>query len=869
MARRVAAGLLAVLPATAPSTAMALPVRAAVTAVSSSTPRSTLPSVGVTVVGGVAEDVPLLRRIGPGDSVVGVAQELAGGDAERAAEIADWIVEHNLGRPMPDGQRFTSPAYVEVGWTLQVPPGSTRHVVVPGDSYWRIADEHLGVTLPHAPTPHEILELTEELIDANSARLGHADPTLLRPGEIVVLLKSPVSAPDAVDVTVPPVDERPVDEPDATDAADDAGPPTAEPAPTPAPAVVAAPSGGPAPASVGARVPHSSDVPAYVAFGIGASAMLSAGALALVESRRRRGLRAATVGARLAEPSLAAVATETELRAMDRRQVIARLDLAVRAAAGELAEQRRHVVAAIARRDGAIEVLTDAPATMAAGVRAPTPRGWSVPAAVSLEQLAPLARRGGLAHPAMVELGAVDAGSLFVDLEAFGLITVDGPPEATRAIARAIATGIAISPLGGATRLVTTGFAPLSGVSVGTPAQTAPDLDAALDAAVASLGSIAASALGDVTTFALRARSHGETWEPSVVVSVGQEVDPATAAELRQLAARPGRGLGVVVDRAIEGVGSTVRADGARWRFEPLGLDVVPVGLEDADVAALQLLLDESEAASVGPDPGGAVGHDEPGGWREPEWRLMVRVLGPVEVVGREATAVSFERSKAVELVAWLAHHRDRPLRMAARTALWETDVRDATFANVVSDARRAMARAVVAPDGEEWLGRTLTELLPLHPLVVTDADLLASRLAAAHATADDHAAIEVLRPGLALVRDLPFAGTPYLWPDAEGITSSLVLLVTSAAATMGERCLAVGDVDGVFWATGQGLKALPGHEELVAIRMRAHAGAGDLAAVRQEWASYERALHADPWSDAEPSPKLVAIRRQLLAAER
>ena len=76
-----------------------------------------------------------------------------------------------------------------------------------------------------------------------------------------------------------------------------------------------------------------------------------------------------------------------------------------------------------------------------------------------------------------------------------------------------------------------------------------------------------------------------------------------------------------------------------------------------------------------------------------------------------------------------------------------------------------------------------------------------------------------------------------------------------------------MGDVDGVFWATGHGLKVLPGHEELIALRMRAHARAGDLSGVRHEWESYERVLDADPWSDGEPAPKLVLLRRQLLSS--
>ena len=40
----------------------------------------------------------------------------------------------------------------------------------------------------------------------------------------------------------------------------------------------------------------------------------------------------------------------------------------------------------------------------------------------------------------------------------------------------------------------------------------------------------------------------------------------------------------------------------------------------------------------------------------------------------------------------------------------------------------------------------------------------------------------------------------------------------------------------------------LPGDEELIALRMKARAAQGDVAALRQEWDSYERVL-ADDWS--------------------
>ena len=57
------------------------------------------------------------------------------------------------------------------------------------------------------------------------------------------------------------------------------------------------------------------------------------------------------------------------------------------------------------------------------------------------------------------------------------------------------------------------------------------------------------------------------------------------------------------------------------------------------------------------------------------------------------------------------------------------------------------------------------------------------------------------------------------------------------------------------------------GHEELIALRMRAHARDGDLAGVRQVWESYERVVTGDVWSDGELAPKLVALRRELLAS--
>ncbi|MEO6651383.1 MAG: BTAD domain-containing putative transcriptional regulator [Ilumatobacteraceae bacterium] len=263
-------------------------------------------------------------------------------------------------------------------------------------------------------------------------------------------------------------------------------------------------------------------------------------------------------------------------------------------------------------------------------------------------------------------------------------------------------------------------------------------------------------------------------------------------------------------------------------------------------------------------------GRDAPSdsGATSPPFELLVRLLGAVEVVDSRGRPVEFERSKTRELVAWLATHRERSTRSAARTAMWELDVRDATFANVVSEARRALARLVEPPPDVEWVGRTNTDALPLHDLVRTDADLIRNALDVARLQPPAQA-IATLRPAVELITGMPFAGTSYLWADSEGITSNLVLLATTATTELAAHCLSIGDIEGVFAATGRGLQVLAGHEELIGLRMEAYARAGDHAGVRQEWESYERVINADPWSDGEPAPKLVELRRRLLNPSR
>ncbi|MCO5331338.1 MAG: hypothetical protein M9961_14795 [Ilumatobacteraceae bacterium] len=805
-----------------------------------------------------------------------------------APEWRQQIIDLNTGRPGPDGAPWAGgvfPAGMEVvlpGEATVMTPLGPAHEVVEGDCYWNLADAHLREVTDHEPTPREVLEYTERLVGTNAPLLGHRDPTLIVPGELVVL---------------PVVAEAPAQPP--TGAPADTGPAAPEDVPVGAPADEPAGAPAPLPAEVPDEVPARAptdlpaapaDIPAFPAgtpevepaaapvavlhepanaltpflAGAASATLLCAGGLGLLDGRRRRRLRQAPLGARPAAPVTELAAAETVLRSVGAAERAARLDMALRAAAADLAEQGAMVTVAILHHDGGVRLHLRGAATPAGGWWRLDPHAgtWLLPASVGTDVLGETARHGTHPSPALVHLGTTDDGDCFVDLEAIGLLSVESPHAVP--LLRAIAATLELSPFLTESRVA----------SVGIDLPERPDgrvdrldsLDAALDAAASSVGSTPAHARHR-STFALRvAGVGGEAWEPAVIVAAGDH--PASALVALEHAAQPGRGIAAAVEGPVPGSTWRLRHHGDRHLLEPLALEVRPAGVEPVELAVIRDLLAEADRP-LDIDPGHGLRRPTPAtpnpAFEEPDWSLLIRLYGRVEVVDGAGVAAAFERSKALELAAWLGQHRERPTRSAARTALWDVEVRDATFANVVSDARRGLARAVPPPEGEEWIGRTLTEELPLHTGVQCDAELVARRLAHARAlgAAD---AIGVLRPAVELLDGMPFAGTGYLWCDAEGLSSALALTAVDAAAELAAHSLTLGDVEGVFWATGQGLKVIPGHEELLALRMRAHARRGDLAGVRNEWEHYERALAAETFVVAEPSPKMVALRRELLA---
>lgn len=197
---------------------------------------------------------------------------------------------------------------------------------------------------------------------------------------------------------------------------------------------------------------------------------------------------------------------------------------------------------------------------------------------------------------------------------------------------------------------------------------------------------------------------------------------------------------------------------------------------------------------------------------------LLIRILGPLEILTSDGRSVEFRKSKSAELLAWLVLHRDRPSREIARTAMWDMNVQDSTFNNVVSELRRALRTADPLLDLRESRHQRFIEV---PDKIQTDVDLLESAWISARRAMTDEAWAEVFER-LQLIRGLPFESTRFDWADAEGLTSHIMLKVMNICADLADHYFAKGDVRSVFRVTELGLRALPGSDEMIEWRKKA-----------------------------------------------
>lgn len=198
------------------------------------------------------------------------------------------------------------------------------------------------------------------------------------------------------------------------------------------------------------------------------------------------------------------------------------------------------------------------------------------------------------------------------------------------------------------------------------------------------------------------------------------------------------------------------------------------------------------------------------------EWSAVLRVYGAPRLESRTGEPLEYRKSRALELTAWLAFNRDRQSRSAARTAIWDIEVSDATFSTVVSDLRRTLT--TIDPDVEpgSWLPTTYTDEIALSNLVTTDADLLRRALVSFESSPSVDAELFDV---LGMVRDVPFAGTRWSWADLDGTTTRLVILAVDASIAAARFAEESGRADLLEVAVTSGMRVMPGCPELVAIQ--------------------------------------------------
>ncbi len=143
-------------------------------------------------------------------------------------------------------------------------------------------------------------------------------------------------------------------------------------------------------------------------FGLEHAAMLSVGVLTLVGVHRLRRLRAAGPRARVPTPTPRSLTTERALRTIGADERLLRVDIAIRAAASQLSDRDRRILAVMVDDQGAVEIVLSAPCPTDEPFSSTGDR-WHLAATTTTESLSPAARPVGAPCVGLVQLG-VDAG---------------------------------------------------------------------------------------------------------------------------------------------------------------------------------------------------------------------------------------------------------------------------------------------------------------------------------------------------------------------------------------------------------------------------------------------------------------------------
>ncbi len=230
---------------------------------------------------------------------------------------------------------------------------------------------------------------------------------------------------------------------------------------------------------------------------------------------------------------------------------------------------------------------------------------------------------------------------------------------------------------------------------------------------------------------------------------------------------------------------------------------------------------------------------------------VELQVLGVVQAVG---AAAPFTSQRALDLVCYLALHRDGATADTLRYWLWrrsESPPTSKAFANVVSRARLCLGYDT---EGDPYLPYVGTEgVYRISPEVTTDLERFAAWLSLAERVPPQQA-LECLRAALWLVRGAPFSGGTggtFSWVDASW-RGHVEFLVDSTAHRLADLALELDRVEVARWAALRGLVFTPNCDQCYQRRIAVARRSGHQRELELVLAELER-LQSEPQLDDLP----------------
>jgi len=508
-------------------------------------------------------------------------------------------------------------------------------------------------------------------------------------------------------------------------------------------------------------------------------------------------------------------------------------------------------------------------------------RLWRLDPTIEIDDLRELVDTTAPLSPALLTVGTTNEGSVLVNLEHAGSLSIEGYPSRVKEFLRGASLEMTSAPwarevpvcLVGADSRLSEGTA---NVELGADvAEVLREAAAAVEEAGAVLGNG-----GRVE----RERLAGGDEELAPMVVVVENQGGRELAELMALAEPHRSGVVVVGAGPVPGARWRlyIEADGTA-RLHPLGLSVVS-HLNDAVIeGAAALLAARADTDDVAPvvelpqpdEVGPEVRRPQQDADRTDDQSISVYVrflrrLPTVECRGRPDLP---ERTKLTELVHYLAASEGPVSRARLRAALWPMSNEDpfderslSTFSTLISRARRALGRDdsgnLLLPNSRNHsyqLGRSgwSSDWRDFRRLV-RRADT-ASLAESVELLAE---ALELVDDGM-LLSDVPETGYGWALTDIQDV---LIRDIVDAAESLAERALAAADPERVELAARKGLAVSPCREPLWRARMQVAADLGDRDALLR---AYEGARRAARSVDAlaEPEPETTHLYASLRKA--